>query len=132
MTLSREALGLALQRARAAAGLTQGELGQLTGLGQPLVSRLEAGTRKIDLVELVRVAAALELSVDELLTDAVADAQQDEGDETDHRDVPELVALRLSNADSGGRALEWVPGFLTHLGRLESLHDGDDGGPARR
>ena len=117
--LSRESLGTAILRARTAAGLTQGQLGELTGLGQPLISRIEMGTRKIDLVELVRVAAVLELTVDTLIANASASAPA-----APLAEEAELVALRLAAADdSTAQALGWVPDFLRRLRRLERLDD---------
>jgi transcriptional regulator with XRE-family HTH domain len=118
-TLSRNALGGAIQRARVRIGLTQGQLGELTGLGQPLISRIEAGTRKIDLVELLRVAAALDVKVDDLLNEALAGSA---GLVQDGEATPELIALRLADAETSVRAaLRWVPDFLQRLRRLEQL-----------
>lgn len=119
--LSREALGTAILRARSAAGLTQGQLGELTGLGQPLVSRIEMGARKVDLVELIRIAAALEVTVDGLIEDASSSA---EASVSPSADEPELVALRLADADeSTAQALAWVPDFLRNLRSLEDLKE---------
>jgi transcriptional regulator with XRE-family HTH domain len=118
-TLSRDALGAAIQRVRVRAGLTQGQLGELTGLGQPLVSRIEAGARKIDLVELVRVAAALDVTVDDLLSEALSAGG---GPVPQGEATPELIALRLADTDTSVRAaLHWVPEFLDRLRRLEQL-----------
>jgi transcriptional regulator with XRE-family HTH domain len=124
--LSREALGGAIQRARSGAGLTQGQLGDLTGLGQPLVSRIEAGTRKVDLVELVRVATALDVTLDDLIADAARPSLDVVTSEP--TDVAELVALRLADADeSVTKALSWVPDFVRQLRYLEQLDaDSDD------
>jgi transcriptional regulator with XRE-family HTH domain len=117
--LSRDALGAAIQRTRVRMGLTQGQLGELTGLGQPLVSRIEAGTRKVDLVELLRVAAALDVKVDDLLNEALT---KDTDRAQDGESTPELIALRLADADTDARtALHWVPEFLSRLRRLEQL-----------
>lgn len=117
--LSRDALGAAIQRARVRMGLTQGQLGELTGLGQPLVSRIEAGTRKVDLVELLRVAAALDMKLDDLLNEALT---KDTDRTQDGESTPELIALRLADADTTVRtALHWVPEFLSRLRRLEQL-----------
>jgi len=41
-----------LRRAREEAGLSQSRVAQKLGLSQPLVSRIEAGERKIDPIEL--------------------------------------------------------------------------------
>lgn len=130
--LSREALGAAVQRARLDAGLTQDELGRRTGLGQTVVSRIESAGRKIDLVELLRIADAVDATVDELLATAAAlDEQGQAGAEgaDDGRAEPELLALRLgAGADASGAAdaLGWVPGFVRELRRLEAGTGGGD------
>jgi transcriptional regulator with XRE-family HTH domain len=117
--LSRDALGAAIQRSRVRMGLTQGQLGELTELGQPLVSRIEAGTRKVDLVELLRVAAALDMKVDDLLNEALT---KDTDRAKDGESTPELIAFRLADADTTVRtALRWVPEFLSRLRLLEQL-----------
>ena len=116
--LSRVGLGAAIQRARAKAGLSQGQLGDLTGLGQPLISRIEAGSRKVDLVELVTIAGALAVRLDDILEAAQA-PQSDE-----IAGATELIALRVAgarDAQAVRQSLAWVDDFVEKLRRLEQL-----------
>jgi transcriptional regulator with XRE-family HTH domain len=46
-----------LRQARREAGMTQAEVGQRLGLRQAFISKLESGERRIDPVELARLAA---------------------------------------------------------------------------
>jgi transcriptional regulator with XRE-family HTH domain len=105
---ARRRLGAAIAAARAAAGTTQEQLGRATGLGQTVVSRIESGRRRVDSHELTRIAATLGVEIGALLG---------AGDATgDYRDrLRDLADAELS------RALEWVPGFLDDLARLERL-----------
>lgn len=54
----REALGRALADARQQAGLTQGELADISGVSRPTLSRLERGTSSISSDRLWDLAAA--------------------------------------------------------------------------
>lgn len=67
MTLSREDLGLRIERAREAAGLSQTELAQIVELNQSAISRIESGSRGVDSLELAAIADALSVSVIDLL-----------------------------------------------------------------
>jgi transcriptional regulator with XRE-family HTH domain len=60
-------LGINLRRFREAAGLTQMELGNRTGMDMAEISRLELGKRDPRLSTIVRVAAALQLTAAELV-----------------------------------------------------------------
>lgn len=85
-----------------------------------------------DLVELLRIADAVDATVDELLATAAAlDEQGQAGAEGagDGRAEPELLALRIeAGADASGaaHALGWVPGFVRELRRLEAGSGGGD------
>jgi transcriptional regulator with XRE-family HTH domain len=59
--------GINLRRHREAAGLTQMELGNRTGMDMAEISRLELGKRDPRLSTIVRVATALELTAAELV-----------------------------------------------------------------
>ena len=48
-------------------GLTQAQLGKMLGKSQQFVSKYETGERKIDAVELVLIAKALNLSTSHIL-----------------------------------------------------------------
>ena len=52
-----------LINARRAKGLSQAELAEMLGRVQTFVSKYERGERRLDLVELIAVAEALELDV---------------------------------------------------------------------
>lgn len=54
----REALGEALAAARQRAGLTQGELAEISGVSRPTLSRLERGTSSISSDRLWELALA--------------------------------------------------------------------------
>jgi transcriptional regulator with XRE-family HTH domain len=60
-------LGRNLRQFREAAGLTQMELGNRTGMDMAEISRLELGKRDPRLSTIVRVAVALELTAAELV-----------------------------------------------------------------
>lgn len=56
-------IGEAIRRRRKELGLTQGELGQKTGLRQATISDLERGVSRAQLHTLCRVLAALDLEL---------------------------------------------------------------------
>jgi len=58
-----EHLAQRLRRARMEAGLSQVEVAKKLGLTQPLVSRIEAGQRKIDPIELAALCRLYQRSV---------------------------------------------------------------------
>jgi len=60
-------IGANVHAARLAAGLTQGELAEKSGIAPPNVSRLEAGTHLPSVTTLKRVADALEVPICALL-----------------------------------------------------------------
>jgi transcriptional regulator with XRE-family HTH domain len=62
-------LGMNLRRFREAAGLTQMELGNRSGMDMAEISRLELGKRDPRLSTIVRVAKALDLTAAELVRD---------------------------------------------------------------
>jgi transcriptional regulator with XRE-family HTH domain len=116
--ISREDLGAAIAAARTEAGLTQEELGELTGLGQTALSRIESGHRRIDSIELLAIARALSVDLGDLLASAKA-----RGDAPDPADDAELIALRLGDrGPAAANALGWVREFLDRLARLEELN----------
>jgi transcriptional regulator with XRE-family HTH domain len=57
--LDWQEIGARLRQARLAAGYSQDKLGQLIGLDRTMVAKCETGTRRLDAVELTRVATAL-------------------------------------------------------------------------
>jgi transcriptional regulator with XRE-family HTH domain len=60
-------LGERVQVARAALGMSQSELARSTGLDRTMVAKIEAGTRRIDALELSRLSAALKVPLDHFL-----------------------------------------------------------------
>jgi transcriptional regulator with XRE-family HTH domain len=106
----RRRLGAAIVAAREAAGMTQADLGGLTRLGQPMISRIEAGTRRVTSHELARLAGALGVEIGVLMGTGGG------GDYLEQ-------LRRLDDADMAG-ALAWVEGFLDDMDRLEHLLQG--------
>jgi transcriptional regulator with XRE-family HTH domain len=53
---TQEEVGAYIRELREGAGLTQAELGEVIGLDQPAVARLEKGERAISAVQLVQLA----------------------------------------------------------------------------
>lgn len=51
----------ALRAAREGAGVTQKELAERLGVEQPYVSKYEKARRRLDVIEFLRIAAALDL-----------------------------------------------------------------------
>lgn len=73
-----KALGIRLQKARQAAGLTQQELCQKTGLSYSTLAKIERGAIKSpSIFTIQQIAAALDQSVDELLGARVKSAPSD-------------------------------------------------------
>ena len=61
--LSPLALGRALREARRSKGLTQVQVAELAGVGQPTVSNVERGMISVSLDTLIRILAALGLEL---------------------------------------------------------------------
>lgn len=68
MKLSRASLGLAVRAAREAAGLTLMDLAGSTGMTQSTLSRSELGERDLAFTEVLSIADAVQLSVEDLRT----------------------------------------------------------------
>ncbi|MCP4359783.1 MAG: helix-turn-helix transcriptional regulator [Chloroflexi bacterium] len=60
-------LGKNLRSLRLSTGLSQEKLAELTGLHRTYIGGVERGERNISLINLVRIARALEISVTELV-----------------------------------------------------------------
>lgn len=63
----RRALGKRIRVLRAVRELTQDELAQAAGVTRNQISTFERAAQRLDVVALIRLAAALEVSVPELL-----------------------------------------------------------------
>lgn len=125
---SRRHLGQAIARARDAAGLTQEALGSkdLTSLGQTVVSRIESGDRRVEALELLRIAQALGIEAEELLHDAQTLASEQElqavSPQQAHASDWELLHLRLAQESADlEQAFDWLEEFLRNLEKLENL-----------
>lgn len=102
---------------REEAGLTQQQLGNESGLGQTAVSRIETGDRRIDTLELLDIARAVGVTVNEVLDRAATLDGAEDG--------VQLLALRVGDRDPEVESLEWVEQFLRDFDRLERLHQDD-------
>lgn len=65
-------LVLLLVNTRKAAKVSQAELGKRLGKGQKYISVIETGVRRVDLIEFVAFARALEIEPQQLLADLLA------------------------------------------------------------
>lgn len=86
-------LGARLAEARRAAGLNQGELATAVGLDRTAVTRIERGERKLDSLELARMARALARPIDWFLRPPVpaAVSRRESRDATQDSDADVLL-----------------------------------------
>ena len=70
MELDYEKIGKRIKAARKMKGYTQEKLAQVTGLSQPHIGHVEVGRTKVALPALIRIANALDTTVDSLLYDS--------------------------------------------------------------
>jgi transcriptional regulator with XRE-family HTH domain len=118
--VTRKGLAAAIAARRTSAGLTQEQVGELIGLGQAVISRIESAQRKVESIELLDLARALGVDLPELLADAAARSPS----QVD-ADGYELLALRLHHHDPAAvEAFGWVRTFLERLDTLERRHHG--------
>jgi transcriptional regulator with XRE-family HTH domain len=68
-------LGQRIRTARLSAGLSQEQLAEMVGLTSQHISHTEVASTKISLPALVKIANALDTSIDRLLTDSIHDAK---------------------------------------------------------
>lgn len=59
--------GIRIREVRSARGITQEDLGELSGLSRQYIGDVERGARNISLVNIERIAKAFGISVSELL-----------------------------------------------------------------
>lgn len=64
-----KAIGLRIKMVRLKKEITQEQLAEITGLSSPHISNVETGNTKVSLKSLVRIANALDCSIDEVLFD---------------------------------------------------------------
>lgn len=60
-------VGEQVRQTRLGAGLSQAELGAQLGLDRTMIAKIESGVRRVDALELIRLAAALDVPIDHLL-----------------------------------------------------------------
>lgn len=73
----RKALGARLKEARVYRGFSQEEIGDYLGISRSSVSLMESGARKVESLEIRRLAELYECSVDDLLG-GTTEAEEDE------------------------------------------------------
>ncbi|HEY3374932.1 MAG TPA: helix-turn-helix transcriptional regulator [Candidatus Aquicultor sp.] len=105
--LNEITLGQNIEQARVNAGLNQQQLADLVELDRSAISRVESGSRKVDSIELVKIAAALGVTELSLLT------------------VQETEAIYLrapeSEPESIKQQIKWVNGFFENYEFLKEL-----------
>lgn len=69
MTLDYKLLGENIKKARNKCGISQFGLSDLTNLTPQYLSQVETGKKKASLLSLVKISTALNVSIDELLSD---------------------------------------------------------------
>jgi transcriptional regulator with XRE-family HTH domain/Zn-dependent peptidase ImmA (M78 family) len=60
-------VGEQIRQIRLATGVSQGELGDLVGLDRTMIAKIEAGSRRVDALELVKLSSALRVPMDHLV-----------------------------------------------------------------
>jgi transcriptional regulator with XRE-family HTH domain len=84
-------VGVRIERARAAAGLSQRALADMTGISQPTLSRVVSGQRTAKIPELVAIAWATGATVAELAgTGTVAERVECSARATNHADMDSM------------------------------------------
>lgn len=64
---ARRSFGLAVRKIRAAKGVSQEKLAELAGIHRTYMSDVERGTRNVSIVNMVKIAAALEQPLSRLI-----------------------------------------------------------------
>ncbi|MHB1846071.1 MAG: helix-turn-helix domain-containing protein [Deltaproteobacteria bacterium] len=118
---SLEELGARLSGARKGAGLTQADLGQRVGLDRTAITKIEAGSRGVDALELSRIASVLERPADWFLSlspplvasrRAALDVSNEQGADVQlellARDVEQLLELGMPPLPNAPRPLSPV------------------------
>lgn len=84
-------VGVRIERARAAAGLSQRALADMTGISQPTLSRVVSGHRTAKMPELVAIARATGVTVAELAgTGTVAERVECAARATNYADMDDM------------------------------------------
>jgi transcriptional regulator with XRE-family HTH domain len=69
-------LGEALVRARERAGLKQGDVAERLGMPASYLSKIENGTRRLDVIELIHIAEAMEIDPAEIVRELQRDLRK--------------------------------------------------------
>lgn len=105
--LDYKAIGLRIKDARSLRNMSQERLAELAGLSTTHTSHIETGNTKVSLPALVRIANALNVSLDELVCDSLLKAKAvfegeiaravDDCDEKEIRVIADIAkALKIS------------------------------------
>ena len=103
-------LGARVAEARELAGMTQTELAVVSDLGRTIIAKIEAGSRKLGAVELVRLAEALRRPVDWFFSES-----------------PPAVVSRRSDPNIRGLSamldarIDWIARDIAYLHQLDEL-----------
>ncbi|QSB16694.1 helix-turn-helix domain-containing protein [Natronosporangium hydrolyticum] len=127
-------IGELVRQARRGAGLSQDELAREVALDRTMIAKIEAGSRRIDAMELIRIAGALDVPVDYLLeprpsvishrADLLADDSDTEFDRSAQRLEVVLTGwLRDIRQMVDGGSLRPSPP-VHYPGRIETQADG--------
>ncbi|MDE0497848.1 MAG: XRE family transcriptional regulator [Acidimicrobiaceae bacterium] len=109
-TEATDDLGIRVAEARELAGMTQAELATVSDLGRTVIAKIEAGTRKLGAVELVRLAEALRRPVDWFFVES-----------------PPAVVSRRSDPNIRGLSalldarVDWIARDIAYLHQLDEL-----------
>lgn len=68
--MRRDAVGAAIRRAREAAGMSQDDLAEASGVSRPVIARIELGNSGVQVDRLWDLAEALSMTPSALLADA--------------------------------------------------------------
>ena len=98
-------IGRRVRRLRAARGLSQTELGNAVNVTFQQIQKYEGGTNRIAASTLVRIAAALDVSTDELLTDRTPMFAEDAALRPSLLSTPGAEALLVGYARLGSETL---------------------------
>lgn len=98
-------IGRRVRRLRAARGLSQTELGNAVNVTFQQIQKYEGGTNRIAASTLVRIAAALDVAIDELLTDRARKIEEDAAVRPSLLATPGAEALLVGYARLGSERL---------------------------
>lgn len=103
-TATADDLGVRIAEARDLAGMTQADLAAVSDMGRTVIAKIEAGSRKLGAVELVRLAEALRRPVDWFFSES----------------PPAVVSRRADPKIRGGSALldarlDWIARDIAYL-----------------